>query len=152
MFLIALLTPVMSSEYLVRLLIRSQMLLFLGPEDLHNTTQTHDIVSEPSDTDSFFNGSFHLKSSDNFEPYLKEIGVGYFLRQLAMLSFPLVTVSRSCPSTLSTSSDPAPCTWTIKTDAGVKTHRITFQLGKEVEHVTMDGRRIKSIFSMPSYN
>ena len=95
MFLLALLTSVMSSEYLVRLLIRSQMLLFLGPEDAYYANYTQELeVSEPSETIFFIDGSFYLDSSENFEPYLTELGVGYFLRQLAMLAFPIVTVKR----------------------------------------------------------
>ena len=96
MFLLALLTSVMSSEYLVRLLIRSQMLLFLGPEDVYFANNTQElVVSEPFETDSFFNGTFYLESSENFEPYLTELGVGYFLRQLAMLALPMVSIKRS---------------------------------------------------------
>ena len=34
----------------------------------------------------------------------------------------------------------------------LKTHRITFQLGEEVEDYTMDERRIKTIFTRPSGN
>ena len=95
MFLLALITSVMSSEYLVRLLIRSQMLLFLGPEDVYYANNTQKlVVSEHSETDSFFNGTFYLDSSENFEQYLTELGVGYFLRQLAMLALPMVTIKR----------------------------------------------------------
>ena len=95
MFLLALLTSVMSSEYLVRLLIRSQMLLFLGPEDVYFANNTQElVVSEPSETDSLFNGTFYLDSSEKFGAYLTQLGVGYFLRQLAMLALPLVTIKR----------------------------------------------------------
>ena len=87
MFLLALLTSVISSQYLVR--------LFLGPEDGYYANNTQElVVSEPSETDSFFNGTFYLESSENFEPYLTELGVGYFLRQLAMLAFPMVMIKR----------------------------------------------------------
>ena len=77
----------MSSEYLVRLLIRSQMLLFLGPEDVYYANNTQEqVLSEPSETDLFNDGTFYLDSSENFDPYLTELGVGYFLRQLVMLA------------------------------------------------------------------
>ena len=36
--------------------------------------------------------------------------------------------------------------YSIKTDAGLMTHIITFQPGQWVEDVTMDGRNIKSLF------
>ena len=57
--------------------------------------------------------------------------------------------SRTCPSD---STQSVPCTWTIKTDAAVRTHLVTFQLGEEVEDFTMDGRSIKTIFTRPSWN
>ena len=73
------------------------MLLFLGPADLHTediANYTKKIEIKPAVPNLFFNGTFYLESSDNFEPYLTELGVGYFLRQLAMLAFPIVTVKR----------------------------------------------------------
>ena len=94
MFFLFLLTSVMSSEYLVCLLMRAQMLLFLGPEHADSLNKTKEINIKPLEEDLFFNGTFYLDSSENFEPYLTELGVGYFLRQLAMLAFPIVTVAR----------------------------------------------------------
>ena len=38
------------------------------------------------------------------------------------------------------------CIWSIKTDAGLKSHTITFQLNEWVDDVTMDGRNIKTKF------
>ena len=74
----------------MRLIIRSQMLLFLGPE---HTGDTNKIDEEFTDSD-IFTGAFYLESSDNFDTYLTELGVGYFLRQLALLALPIVTVER----------------------------------------------------------
>ena len=39
-------------------------------------------------------GTYTLDSSQNFETYLKELGVGYFVRKLALLASPTVTVKR----------------------------------------------------------
>jgi len=66
------------------------MLLFLGPEHANDTNEIDDRLSE-SDV---FTGTFYLDSSDNFDSYLTELGVGYFLRQLALLALPIVTVQR----------------------------------------------------------
>ena len=52
---------------------------------------------------------------------------------------------RSCPQD-------APCTWTMKTDAAVRTHLVTFQLGEMVEDLTMDGRNIKTVFTQLGRN
>ena len=71
------------------------MLLFLGPGDLNTenaTNYTEEVQIRPAAPEQFFNGTFYLESSDNFEGYLTELGVGYFLRQLAMLAFPIVSV------------------------------------------------------------
>ena len=71
------------------------MLFFLGQEDVYHENHTQElVVSEGSETELFFDGTFYLDSSENFEPYLTELGVGYFLRQLAMLALPMVTVKR----------------------------------------------------------
>ena len=92
MFLLGLLTSVLSSEYLVRLLIRSQVLLFMGPEDRDpDVNTTKEFESSESD---LFSGTFYLESSHNFGEYLTELGVGYFLRQLALLAFPILSIAR----------------------------------------------------------
>ena len=98
MFFLTCLTSVLSSEYLTCLLTRAIMLLILGPSDLNmeeaaNNT-SNDVGMKPATTEKFFTGTFYLDSSDNFDNYLTELGVGYFLRQLALLAFPIVTVQR----------------------------------------------------------
>merc|ERR1711892_124956 len=98
----------------------------------------------PSVQDDLIPGIYKLDSSNNFNAYLKELGVGYFLRKLAMLASPVVTVERTCPA--------EPCKWSINTDAVVRTHLITFSLGEEVQDFTMDRRRIKTIYTIPSRN
>ena len=40
----------------------------------------------------------------------------------------------------------------MKTDAVVKTHLVTFQLGELVEDLTMDGRKIKTVFTQLDKN
>ena len=70
-------------------------LLFLGPGDLTKgeglvkTNTTSEIAAAP-----LYIGTFYLESSDNFEAYLTELGVGYILRQLAMLALPIITIDR----------------------------------------------------------
>ena len=55
-----------------------------------------DATQSLKDTDEFYllPGTYKLDSSQNFETYLKELGVGYFLRKLALLASPTVTVKR----------------------------------------------------------
>ena len=40
-------------------------------------------------------GMYSYSSSDNFESYLKELGVSYFLRKLALLATPVVSLRYS---------------------------------------------------------
>ena len=42
-------------------------------------------------------GTYIYQSSQNFDAYLKALGVSYFLRQLALLATPIVTISNEKP-------------------------------------------------------
>jgi len=112
----------------------------------------------PSVQDDLIPGTYKLDSSNNFNAYLKELGVGYFLRKLAMLASPVVTIDRyfiiiSSKNLFSSRICQAgSCKWSIKTDAVVRTHQVTFSLGELVEDFTMDRRRVKTIYTMPSRN
>ena len=172
MFFMVFLTGMFSSEYLVNLLLRANLLLFLGA-DINTRAASNQTLF--SDTDILINdeplhvGSFYYEHSENFENYLTELGVGYFLRKLALLAFPIVTItrclikrfsvnwriemsyfSRKCTdnsSSLVTSQNfDEECIWTIKTDAGLKSHSVSFHLNEWVDDVTMDGRNIKTKF------
>ena len=94
MFFMVILTSVLSSEYLVNLLLQAQLALFLGsPQD--NFTMPDNLTADLSNTqESFIDGSYFYEKSENFDEYLTELGVGYFLRQLAALAFPILTVTR----------------------------------------------------------
>jgi len=153
MFFMVFLTGMFSSEYLVNLLLRANLLLFLGA-DINTRAASNQTLF--SDTDILINdeplhvGSFYYEHSENFENYLTELGVGYFLRKLALLAFPIVTITRKCTdnsSSLVTSQNfDEECIWTIKTDAGLKSHSVSFHLNEWVDDVTMDGRNIKTKF------
>lgn len=144
MLFMVVLTSVLSSEYLVNLLLQAHLSLFLGsPQDNYNLTDnlTADLNNSQ---ESFMDGSYFYEKSDNFDAYLTELGVGYFLRQLAALAYPILTV-RSCPE-IQAGGEEDSCMFSIKTDAGLRSHVITFQPGQWVEDVTMDGRNIRSLF------
>ena len=90
-------TGVFSSEYLINLLLRATLLLFLGENINTRSTSNQTFISGTDNLTSevaHYEGSFFYDHSDNFENYLTELGVGYFLRKLALLAFPIVTVSR----------------------------------------------------------
>ena len=91
MLFMVILTTVLSSEYLLNLLLKAHLALFLGaPEDNFNMTTSDNLTSQ----ESFMNGTYFYEKSDNFDEYLTELGVGYFLRQLASLAYPILTVRR----------------------------------------------------------
>ena len=71
--------------------------MFLGPENVEmnfNTQINNDTQDLSGLEDQLYNGTYYYVSSDNFENYLTELGVGYFLRKLALLAFPIITVTR----------------------------------------------------------
>jgi len=91
MLFMVIFTSVLSSEYLLNLLLQAHLTLFLGKsQDNFNITTDDNLTSE----ESFINGTYFYEKSDNFDEYLTELGVGYFLRQLAALAYPILTVRR----------------------------------------------------------
>ena len=113
-----------------------------NPSLYTDTTADHNSSSSEDSLLDLMEGSFHLHSSDNFDSYLEELGVGYILRQLAALAFPIITVS-GCPAPSSPPPPaPSPCRWSIQTDAGLRSHVITFLPGEGVQDTTMDGRQV----------
>ena len=82
---------------MVNLLMRAGLMMFLGPENVEmnfNTQINNDTQDLSGLEDPLYNGTYYYVSSDNFENYLTELGVGYFLRKLALLAFPIITVTR----------------------------------------------------------
>lgn len=150
------LTSVLNSEYLLNILLRANLLLFLGADnvslsdiDVANNNSANDVSALDNDM-LLINGTFYYDSSDNFENYLSELGVGYFLRKLALLAFPIITISRNCATEPVILHNDTDCVWNIKTDAGLRTHNIQFQLDTWTQDTTMDGRRIMTMFTRPT--
>uniref|UniRef100_A0A674IGV0 Fatty acid-binding protein, adipocyte-like n=1 Tax=Terrapene triunguis TaxID=2587831 RepID=A0A674IGV0_9SAUR len=83
-----------------------------------------------------FLGSWKLISSENFESYMKELGVGFATRKLGSLAKPSVVIS--------TNDDII----TIKTESTFKNTEISFKLGEEFEETTADDRKTKSIITL----
>jgi len=91
-------------------------------------------------------GSYNLDGSTNFQNYLKELGVGWLLRNLAGLADPTVTLSRDCGEEVSVQD--TSCTWKMYTSTVFKSHTVSFQLGEQVNDYTMDGRQVKSVYTL----
>jgi len=82
-----------------------------------------------------FVGKFKLVSQENFDEYLKAIGVGMAKRALARAATPTVDYSMN--------GDEMTVTTT-----GMRDTSITFKIGVEKDEETADGRKVKSVFSV----
>jgi len=80
-----------------------------------------------------FTGKFKLTSSDNFDEFLKELGVNFVLRNLAKTSTPVVEITKDGD------------TFSLKTTTAIKNSEIKFELGKEFEEARMDGKNVKTV-------
>ncbi|XP_059109927.1 fatty acid-binding protein 12 isoform X1 [Peromyscus eremicus] len=78
-------------------------------------------------------GTWKSVSCENFENYLKELGVGRVNRKLGCLAKPTVTISADGDVI------------TIKTKSIFKNNEISFKLGEEFEEITPSGRKNKNI-------
>uniref|UniRef100_G3WHK1 Peripheral myelin protein 2 n=1 Tax=Sarcophilus harrisii TaxID=9305 RepID=G3WHK1_SARHA len=78
-----------------------------------------------------FLGTWKLVSSENFEDYMKALGVGLATRKLAVMAKPHVTISMK--------NDVI----TIRTQSALNSSEISFKLGREFEEITPDNRKTK---------
>ncbi|KAM6214801.1 fatty acid-binding protein 12 [Rhynchocyon petersi] len=83
-----------------------------------------------------FQGTWRSVSCENFEEYMKDLGIGRASRKLGCLAKPTVTIS--------TSGDVI----TIKIKSIFKNSEISFKLGEEFEETTPDGHKTKSIITL----
>uniref|UniRef100_A0A2I2YFF9 Fatty acid binding protein 12 n=1 Tax=Gorilla gorilla gorilla TaxID=9595 RepID=A0A2I2YFF9_GORGO len=77
-------------------------------------------------------GTWKSISCENFEEYMKELGIGRASRKLGRLAKPTVTIS--------TDGDVI----TIKTKSIFKNNEISFKPGEEFEEITSGGHKTKS--------
>nr|XP_056710222.1 myelin P2 protein-like [Euleptes europaea] len=83
-----------------------------------------------------FVGSWKLVSSENFDDYMKELGVGLATRKLGSLARPKVIISMKGDVI------------TIRTESAFKNTEITFKLGQEFEETTADNRKTKTAITL----
>merc|ERR1712133_49569 len=92
------------------------------------------IPTESSQMEEFI-GTWKFQSSDNFEEYLKALGIPLPLRKLANLTSPTVIIKRVDDEKFSVTTDPV-----------VRAITVTFKLGETVEENTVDLRTVSSVF------
>ncbi|XP_004386054.2 fatty acid-binding protein 9 [Trichechus manatus latirostris] len=85
-----------------------------------------------------FLGTWKLVSSENFEDYMKELGVRFAARNMARSVKPTVSIS--------VNGDVV----SIRMENSFKNTAISFKLGEEFEETTADNRQVKSIITLDS--
>ncbi|XP_026544947.1 myelin P2 protein-like [Notechis scutatus] len=83
-----------------------------------------------------FVGSWKLISSENFDDYMKELGVGLATRKLGNLARPKTIISMKGDEV------------TVRTESTFKNTQITFKLGHEFQETTADGRKTKTVVTL----
>ncbi|KAM9165025.1 myelin P2 protein-like [Pangshura tecta] len=81
-------------------------------------------------------GTWKSTSCENFDAYMKELGVGLATRKLGKLAKPSVTISADGDVV------------TIQTKSAFKNNEISFKLGEEFDETTPDDRKTKSIVTL----
>ncbi|XP_061616474.1 fatty acid binding protein 4a [Phyllopteryx taeniolatus] len=84
-----------------------------------------------------FVGTWKMVSSENFDDYMKAIGVGFAVRQVG---------NRTKPSLVVTVDDQG--TVSMKTQSTFKTSEIKFKLNEPFEETTADDRKTRTVFSL----
>ncbi|CAH1800879.1 unnamed protein product [Owenia fusiformis] len=77
-------------------------------------------------------GKWRLDSSDNFDEYMKAVGVGMVMRKLGGATKPNQEISQDGDE------------WSIKTLSTVKNTEVKFKLGEAFDETTADGRKVKT--------
>jgi len=83
---------------------------------------------------------YKLDKSENFDEYMKELGVGLVLRKMGNSVNPTVELAKDGD------------TYTFTTTSTFKTTAISFKAGEEFDEETLDGRKVKSIMTFDGDN
>uniref|UniRef100_UPI0037E6FD51 fatty acid binding protein 4b n=1 Tax=Semicossyphus pulcher TaxID=241346 RepID=UPI0037E6FD51 len=83
-----------------------------------------------------FVGTWTLASSENFDEYMKALGVGFATRQMGNMAKPNLVISVD-DGVIS-----------MKSETTFKTTEIKFKLNEEFEETTADGRKTMTTFTL----
>jgi len=83
-------------------------------------------------------GKWKLETSENFDEYMKALGVSYLARKMGASAKPNLTITSEGNRT------------SIKSESSVKTTEFTFVFGQEFDETTADGRKVKSTITKES--
>ena len=79
-------------------------------------------------------GKWKLSSSENFDEFMKKLGVGFVMRKLGNSMKPTLLIENIGENR-----------WKITSITSIKSTSIYFELDKEFDEETHDGRKVKSI-------
>jgi hypothetical protein len=83
-----------------------------------------------------FAGKWDFESSDNFDEYMKAAGVGMLTRKMASALKPQIIIEVNGDH------------WVMQSNSTFKNISIEFDLGKEFEETTGDGRKCLTTFTL----
>ncbi|MEQ2175372.1 Fatty acid-binding protein, heart [Goodea atripinnis] len=83
-----------------------------------------------------FVGTWNLKETENFDEYMKELGVGFATRKVGNLTKPTTIISVDGDKV------------TVKTQSTIKNTELSFKLGEEFDETTADDRKVKSLVTI----
>ena len=84
-----------------------------------------------------FTGKFVLVSAEQYDQFLKAIGVGFLLRKAIPCFTPSIEIAEAYGDL-----------WNVKTSTIFKTFEIEFKLNEEFDETTPDGREVKSLVTV----
>uniref|UniRef100_A0A7N5JND6 Fatty acid-binding protein 5-like n=1 Tax=Ailuropoda melanoleuca TaxID=9646 RepID=A0A7N5JND6_AILME len=87
-----------------------------------------------------FLGKWRLISSEGFEDYMKELGVGMAMRKMGNMAKPDVIISKNGD------------TYTVKTESTFKTSEFSFKLNEKFDENTIDGRKTQTLITLDDNN
>jgi fatty acid-binding protein 3 len=83
-------------------------------------------------------GNWKCVSNENFDEFLKKLGVGFMPRKIGSNLKPNIKIE----------FNQAENKWSILSESSVKTSSISFEINKEFEEETFDGKKVKSTASL----
>jgi len=95
--------------------------------------QTRDTQPTTGSKMDAFKGKYERTSADQYDEFMKVLGVGMLLRKAATCSTPVVEITENGG------------VWSIKSSTTLKTIELKFKLNEEFEESTPDGRQVKSL-------
>ncbi|XP_068971572.1 sodium/calcium exchanger regulatory protein 1 isoform X2 [Bombus flavifrons] len=84
----------------------------------------------------FLGKKYKLFSSENFDDFMKALGVGIMTRKMGSSVSPVIELTENNG------------VYTLKTTSAFKNSEIKFKLGEEFDEETADGRKVKSVCTL----